>query len=618
MPQMAILTSINENASTLPNKELIITEKCKLLQKVPLNYPVIAPCEIEGKIDNPLFISFNSPCSQLPHAKQIDSYSINHLNYQINYKDTSSHTLKWFNPFDGAIHLINAALKTSFILGLTKDHIVNLLQNYQSEPMQQEIFSVHQGPTFINCTYAQDPSSIINALKNAKRFNNGRLFFLFGGLKGIKVSLEEQLKKINWVFENSFVNKILPFEESNLEERLFDLQQTLAKDDTVIIQGMKKIPLEFLLKCLGDSIEGNRLTVNLSSICHNLKKLNLGQSFMAMVKANAYGTDSVILGKYLQSIGVNLLGVAHPDEGISLKRKAIKQDIFVIHSGLDEIKKIVQWDFEVGVSSYEMILALQKECENLNKKIKVHLHVDTGMTRLGCSLNECVDFAYAISNQQNLIFQGLMTHFACADSERQDDFTYLQIERFKTCIEKLKNKNLLPPFIHAANSSAAMRKLLPEGNLIRVGLGMYGISNLSQEELKTSLTLTSRIVAINYCKKGDTISYGRTYTVDRDTAKIAIIPLGYFDGLQRHFSGKSWFLVRGKKAFMVGIICMDFMMLDVSDIEGVEVGDMVLVFGIDCHGNCRNVEDFASEVGTCPHELITCLGPRIQRLFIEN
>jgi alanine racemase/UDP-N-acetylmuramoyl-tripeptide--D-alanyl-D-alanine ligase len=163
-----------------------------------------------------------------------------------------------------------------------------------------------------------------------------------------------------------------------------------------------------------------------------------------------------------------------------------------------------------------------------------------------------------------------------------------------------------------------MRKLLPEGNLIRIGLGMYGISNIGEDELLSALTLTSKIVGINICNKGDTISYGRAFTVQRDQSKIAIVPLGYFDGLHRNYSGKSSVIIKGQKAQMVGKICMDFMMVDVTDIKDVKIGDTVLIFGKDAFGNENSIESFAKHVDTCTHELITCLGPRIQRLFIEN
>ena len=177
-------------------------------------------------------------------------------------------------------------------------------------------------------------------------------------------------------------------------------------------------------------------------------------------------------------------------------------------------------------------------------------------------------------------------------------------------------------WVHASNSSAVMRFDFPQYNMVRVGLAVYGLycSEAARKamDLRLALTLVSRIVGINHCKIGDTISYGRSYRVERNEQKIAVLPIGYFDGLHRNYSGKGDVIIRGQKAPMVGKICMDFMMVDVTDIENASIGDAVLIFGEDEYGQYLPPENLALQGASIVHELITCLGPRIQRIFVNE
>jgi alanine racemase/UDP-N-acetylmuramoyl-tripeptide--D-alanyl-D-alanine ligase len=173
---------------------------------------------------------------------------------------------------------------------------------------------------------------------------------------------------------------------------------------------------------------------------------------------------------------------------------------------------------------------------------------------------------------------------------------------------------------HAANSSGALRFHLPQYNMVRLGLAVYGLYG-SEEcqkilDLRLAISLVSRIVGMNICKRGESISYGRKYRVQRENQKIAVLPIGYFDGLHRHYSEKAHVLIRGQKAAMVGNICMDNMMVDVTDIPHVKVGDNVLIFGEDEYGYYLSPEELAMSGDSIVHELMTCLGPRIPRIFV--
>jgi alanine racemase/UDP-N-acetylmuramoyl-tripeptide--D-alanyl-D-alanine ligase len=267
-----------------------------------------------------------------------------------------------------------------------------------------------------------------------------------------------------------------------------------------------------------------------------------------------------------------------------------------------------------------LIAALAQEAAKQNKCVKVHLHINTGMGRFGCRPEEALSLAREIRSYPSLELEGLMTHFACADDPQEDAFTWQQIACFDHVIQELREQGITVKWTHAANSSGVLRFSLPQYNMVRMGLATYGLyaSEASRQalDLRLALSLTSRIVGINICIEGETISYGRRYRIAQGTQKIAVLPIGYFDGLHRNYSGKAHVLIRGQPAPMVGNICMDYMMVDVTHIPRAAVGDQVLIFGEDEYGYYLSPEELASRGDSIVHELMTCLGPRIQRVFV--
>jgi alanine racemase/UDP-N-acetylmuramoyl-tripeptide--D-alanyl-D-alanine ligase len=274
------------------------------------------------------------------------------------------------------------------------------------------------------------------------------------------------------------------------------------------------------------------------------------------------------------------------------------------------------------VGERENILALAQAAKQNKKGVKVHLHVDTGMNRLGCRIEEALALAKEIENTPYLKLEGVFTHFAASENPEEDFFTKGQINRFNEMLDELSKNGISPPYTHAANSAGAARFSLPMCNMVRIGLSLYGLSpsKAAKEalELRPALTLTSRIVGINKCKSGDSVSYGRNYRIEKENARIAVIPIGYFDGIHRSYSGKGFLMIRGKKAPIVGNICMDFMMADITHIPEAAINEPVLIFGEDEFGNSYPAEEIALLGNTIVYELIACLGPRIQRVFIHE
>lgn len=547
------------------------------------------------------------------------------------------------------LNLINMAVKAAWLMGISSKAIKAVLDLYKPEPMRSEIWRASTGATLINDTYCSDPQSIDRALRHFEQSTpQQNRVFVFGGMRGSAPQREADYRRIGQALKPYGLKKLILFGQHPFESLIEEVQQavmppvilrcrdhahaveqlraTLHSADYVLLKGEKKAPLDDLIEAFHDSPSTNQCLINLAAVEANImtirKALPSGTRMMVMVKAFAYGMDDVRMAKFLETCGIDILGVSYIDEGITLKRAGVNQAIFAVNAAPYEAAKAVKWGLEVGVSDAGLITALAEEASHQGKRVKLHLHINTGMGRFGCQPNEAVALAQMIQESPHLELEGVMTHFACADDSAEDAFTAAQMRSFNEIIVALKAHGLEPRYNHAANSSAAVRFGAAAYNMVRIGLAIYGLyaSEPTRQalELRLALSLKSRIVGLTMCKKGESVSYGRRYIVERDQQKIAVLPIGYFDGLHRHYSGKCHVLIRGKKCPMVGTICMDYMMVDVTDIPNAAVGDPVLIFGEDDFGHYLSPEEFASSGNSIVYELITCLGPRIPRIFVHE
>jgi alanine racemase/UDP-N-acetylmuramoyl-tripeptide--D-alanyl-D-alanine ligase len=612
-----------------------------MMQKIPSESWVLIPPSSDylPSFDSLNKFYWNEPYKDLPHCIRMDCDR-----YRVTFPDGKI--------WEGLIHaghyyfidLINIAVKAAWLMGCSSDSIERVLGGYFPEPMRTETWCMGTGEMIISEPYCGDPQSVDIALGQLERSHpEGKNYFLFTGIRGggdyervgdaISKSRSDRVFLVGekpYAPLTAKVKELSPHIEitvsPTLDAALAIIKENIKTQDTLLVKGESKIPLDYLTRTFQGSINTNQCFINLAAIVSNLKalrgKLGSDTRLMPIVKAFAYGTNNVLISKFLASHGIDILGVSYVDEGVSLKKTGITQSIFTINAALFEVKKAVSWGLEIGVSDLSLIEALSLEAESQKRVVKVHLHVDTGMSRLGCRVDEACILAESIARSPFLKLEGVMTHFACAESENEDSFTELQIASFDRAIKEIESKGILIPWKHAANSGAVLRLHLPQYNMARVGLALYGLAPSEAAKkslnLKLALSLQSRIVGINLCKKGETVSYGRNYTVTKDTQRIAVVPVGYFDGLHRHYSGKGVVMIREKRAHMVGNICMDYLMVDISEIPQAAIGDPVLIFGEDEYGNYLPPEELASDGGSIVHELITCLGPRIQRIFVHE
>lgn len=367
------------------------------------------------------------------------------------------------------------------------------------------------------------------------------------------------------------------------------------------------------------------LEINLDHIKKNIQNIrnliNHQIQIMGVVKGNGYGHDIIEVSKTILENGVNQLAVARIEEAIVLRKKNIKVPILVLGiSPFHQMDLYFQYHIMPTISVLQTAHRFNDMAEKKGDIVKIHLKVETGMGRLGINPEEVVNVLSTIRKMKNIEIQGVYTHFSTAD-EPDKEYTLYQFKIFKKVIDEVKKINLTIPFYHVANSSALLELPVTRLDLVRPGCAIYGLYP-SHESRKTiqlypALSFKSSISFIKKEQKGRYIGYGRTYQTNKETL-VGIIPVGYADGYSRSLSNRGMVLVRGKNAPVIGKVCMDQMMIDVTNIEGVNVGDEVLLWG-EQMGKGIRIESIAEMLNTIVDEVVHLTDKdRVAKLFIKN
>ena len=363
------------------------------------------------------------------------------------------------------------------------------------------------------------------------------------------------------------------------------------------------------------STVANIYTENLKHNYMEIKKRVGEADICVAVKANAYGHGAVKIAKLLENYGCNYFGVASVEEARELIKGGIRQPIILLSLVTpEEIRDIVTLGIEPFVTTKEYILSLNSEAKKQNKRLKVHLKVDTGMGRIGATTEEAIDLSILITSLDNLEFKGLVTHFSTSDSLNQD-FTVKQLDLFKSVIKKLQKLQIEPKLIHAANSGAITSRDDSMFNMVRAGISIYGFPPSPQLagilNLKPVLEVVTKVVSLKKHPKGTSISYGRNYITKKEGEIIATLPIGYGDGYFRSLSGLGVVRINGKTYPIVGNVCMDQIMVKVD--ESVSLYDEVIIIGIT--KEAPNAETIAKKIGTIPYEVVTNI-QRVRKYYI--
>ncbi len=542
---------------------------------------------------------------------------------------------------------VEAVICAAFLLGVDEKNIVHALQFHEPAHTRMEIWRSPAGITLINDSCSADPISVQSALRSLSHLTRqgDRSIFVFGGMQHLGQLEQREHYHIGEMAARYGIGLLVLIGGEELdateeaykalypEGRVFRCQDTdrLANDlrpylhngDKVLFKGASSAGIDKAAHEIIDAMASNRLIVDVEALAENIAQFRrlVGPKckILGMVKAMAYGSDLVSLSRELQELDLDLLGVSTADEGMTLRTAGVDLPILVMLCTQDEVYKAVRHRLTPVIYSAELAASLAKAAEESEQKIDVHLKVDTGMGRLGIKPEELSDLAKEVMSHRNLRITGLATHFACADDPAEDEFTRTQIRRFERAATQMYELGLRDLTCHAAATAGSIRFPEARFDMVRIGLGLYGLyprpAMEEQLKLNSAVTLLSRIADIRKYMSGDRIGYSSTFVVPYDGFTIGVIPMGYHDGLPLNLSNRGYVLVNGRKADLIGRISMDSAMIDINDIDNVRIGSDVLIYGKH-NGYSLRPEIAADLSDTIVYELLARLGPRVQRIFV--
>lgn len=361
------------------------------------------------------------------------------------------------------------------------------------------------------------------------------------------------------------------------------------------------------------------LEIDLKAVSENIKivkkYINEKAEIVPVLKADAYGEGAINFKEILEENNIKILAVAIPEEAINLREAGFNQQIIVLNELLEtDLKDIIQYNLTPRISVFEIAEKLNDLAGKANKIINIHIEIDTGMGRTGIQPYEAEQYVEKIKQLKNLNIEGIFTHFASADSN--PEYTNFQIKVFNDTIKKIENQGIKFKYIHSSASSGILNfSKKAKGNLIRPGIIIYGympsVDTPNTIGVKPTAKLKSKIVFIKTVEKGTAISYGGKYITQR-TSKIATIPIGYADGIRRSLSNRGRVYINGKYAPIVGNVCMDDFMVDVTDIPNIKVGDEVIIWDNE---NIK-LDEIADICGTINYEILCTIGKRVLRKYL--
>jgi alanine racemase len=492
----------------------------------------------------------------------------------------------------------------------------------------------------INDSYSADITSLKIALDFLKQQSSGlgRTVILSEFFESGK-SDEALYADIAFLLNGYDIKKVIVIGEKigeGIREKLsasISVQAYLSTDDfikefrgsqfyreTILIKGARRFEFERIAQLFERKLHQTVLEINLNALAHNLKQyqnlLKPSTKVMAMVKAFSYGSGGAEIASVLQYHNVDYLGVAYADEGMELVKAGINLPVMVMNTEESSFTAIVDHHLEPVLYSFDLLYKFESYIKKQGLfQYPVHIEIESGMNRLGFSIEEVPALVQQISSNTVFKIQSVFTHLAASEDPGQDSYTRQQAAIFTKAVSMIEGFISYPFLKHISNSAAIVRHPDLQLDMVRLGIGLYGIETVKDADLdlQAVATLRSTIAQLKKTKKGETISYNRKGVVSRDSL-IATVRIGYADGYSRRFSnGAGKMLVNGQLAPVIGTVCMDMAMLDVTDIPGVKEGDDVLIFGPQLA-----VQDMAGWIGTIPYEVMTGVSQRVKRIYFHE
>ena len=413
------------------------------------------------------------------------------------------------------------------------------------------------------------------------------------------------------------VQNVISF--ANTQAFLQQFNTDSFKNETILIKGARSFNFDEIVVLLEEKNHETVLEINLDALTTNYnfykQKLNQNTKIMVMVKAFGYGNGGYEIAKQLEHLKVGYLGVAFADEGIALRKAEITSPIMVLNPEISSYKAMIAYNLEpemYSLSGITSFIELAKE-KNLNG-YPIHLKIDTGMHRLGFEKSEVSELITLLQHNNFVKVTSIFSHLAASDNFDFKAFTLQQIEQFEAIAAEISTTLQIQPIRHILNTSGIFNFSEYQFEMVRLGIGIYGVGNSEEEQisLENVSVLKSIISQIRTVNENESIGYNRKFVVQKEM-RIATIPIGYADGIRRAWGNeKGYVLIHNQKATILGNICMDMLMVDVTSIP-CEERDEVIIFGENPH-----VQEIASVCNTIPYEILTSISQRVKRIFYKN
>lgn len=644
-PTIGILTNISsahqENFSTMQEKcieKLSLFRKCEIVI-YNADDPLLASCVTRSMLpsreiawsrkdrERPLFIQ------SIEKDDTGTTIKYNYLTIENSYRI----------PFldDASIEDSISCLAAALYLMIPADVIAERMAQLEPVAMRLEVKEGKRGCLIINDSYNSDTASLDIALDFMERRSSTlphlKRTLILADIKQTGESANNLYRIVLQYLEERKIEKFIgigkdinsqasKFKKSDIECHFFNTTEELLTshilrdmhDECILIKGSRSFHFEDVSEALEKKVHQTILEVNLNALRDNLNyyRNNLSPSTktICMVKASAYGAGAHEVGLTLQECNADYLAVAVADEGAELRKKGITTGIIVMNPEPSSFRTLFDNKLEPEVFSFGMLKSLiHAACHEGITDYPIHIKIDTGMHRLGFLPEEIPTLIEILKQQSALTPRSVFSHLAGSDSPQLDSFTKTQIERFNTAAEKLQEAFAHKILRHICNSAGAERFTEAQYDMVRLGIGLYGISPIGENSnLRPISTLKTIILQIHDVPASETVGYSRKGTLSRDS-RIAALPIGYADGLNRRLgNGKGYCIINGKQAPYIGNICMDVCMVDVTDIDCCE-GDIVEIFG-----NNLPVTTIAEWLDTIPYEVLTSVSDRIKRVYYSD
>ncbi|WP_298148960.1 bifunctional UDP-N-acetylmuramoyl-tripeptide:D-alanyl-D-alanine ligase/alanine racemase [Flavobacterium sp.] len=628
-PEIAVLTNIySAHDAGFENRAQKFSEKAKLYTSARLVIGEYETFEQFTTIDQHFYAwSFSNKSARVFIQKEVLEHTTR-LEIQ-----TNSKTFSLSLPFTDGASIQNAAHCITTMLALEIDFqtIANRISSLPQINMRLSIKNGVRNLQIIDDSYSADLQSLQIALDFLKNQSSALKKILV--LSDFAESDAHTLTKIEQLLHQYDLAEIVTVGEWSREikgtalRKHFETTADFLQDETlrswsnasVLIKGARKFEFEKILKILEQQKHETVLEINLSALTHNLNhyksKLKPGVKLMVMVKAFGYGNGGEEIARLLEFNKVDYLGVAFADEGVKLRQAGITVPIMVLNPESTAFDEIIQYQLEPEIYSFRALNAFAEATRKVGTTAyPVHVKIDTGMHRLGFAPDSVADLAQELTNVPEVEVRSVLSHLAASDDLNERSFTEQQIERFLKATEVLQKQLSKKFYRHILNTSGLINYPEAQFEMVRLGIGLYGLASSDEEQnqLETVGTLKSIISQIHELQAGETVGYNRRFKAKEKTS-IATIPIGYADGIPRFWGNENGYvIIHEQPAPIVGSVCMDMLMVDVSAIACRE-GDAVIIFG-----KRPTVQEIAKAGSTISYEILTGISQRVKRIFFRE